>query len=64
MFDLTNSAFLLKQVSAAENNGNEAGSKRAYWKSSYLKRKLVFYISNYSEADGNDELAGELTGTN
>ena len=63
MFDFFNSAFLLKQVSAAENNGNEAGVrellKRIVQKENWFSTFLTILRKT-----GNDELAQELTGTN
>ena len=62
MFDFFNSTFLLKQVSAAENNGNEAGVrellKRIVQKENWFSTFLTILRQT-----GNDALAREFTGT-
>lgn len=63
MFDFFNSTFLLKQVSAAENNGNEAGV-RELLKRIVQKENWFSTFLTVLRQTGNDELARELTGTN
>lgn len=62
MCDLLNSAFLLKQISAAESNGNESGVRE-------LLRRIVQKENWFSEfltvlrQTENHALVQELTGT-
>jgi hypothetical protein len=55
------SSFLLKQISAAENNGNESGV-RELLKRIVLKENWFSTFLNVLRQTGNDELARELTG--
>lgn len=58
-----NSMFILKQVAAAENNGNEAGV-RELLKRIVRKENWFSTFLNVLNQTGNEALAQELTGSN
>lgn len=58
-----NSTFLLKQIAAAENNGNESGVRELLKRIVQKENWFSTFLAVLSQT-GNDALVQELTGTN